>query len=208
LCLLGKDSGPCDKFVPKWFFNAADGTCGRFYYGGCHGNKNRFDKLEECEERCAKKMDPCVLPPVPGPCSGTNVRFYWESNGRQCKRFNYGGCLGNGNRFETVQECQARCSTSGSKSEQLNVRATRPPPVFQPTSQTPQPQLHLEIIFLMPCLGEVCLMSVDPGTCHDYNYRFYFNYGSRRCEAFIYTGCGGNDNRFERVDRKFNFRNF
>jgi len=39
-----------------WYFNSVDGTCGRFYYGGCHGNGNRFKSLEECEAACASKI--------------------------------------------------------------------------------------------------------------------------------------------------------
>lgn len=37
------------------------------------------------------------------------LRYYNKTDGT-CNRFHYGGCDGNGNRFETEQECQNVCS--------------------------------------------------------------------------------------------------
>ncbi|KAJ8976541.1 hypothetical protein NQ317_017948 [Molorchus minor] len=36
-CYLKEDSGPCDKYNPKWSFNKKKGRCARFWYGGCGG---------------------------------------------------------------------------------------------------------------------------------------------------------------------------
>ena len=35
------------------------------------------------------------------------VRWYFDQNSQSCKRFSYGSCQGNGNRFLDLQECQA-----------------------------------------------------------------------------------------------------
>jgi hypothetical protein len=44
--------GPCEAYIPSFYFNAVTGQCERFVYGGCDGNGNRFDALEECEATC------------------------------------------------------------------------------------------------------------------------------------------------------------
>lgn len=41
-----------------------------------------------------------------------------------------------------------------------------------------------------------CSYPVAPGTCDDRVRNYFFNSESRQCEAFIYSGCGGNENRF------------
>ncbi|VDL77181.1 unnamed protein product, partial [Nippostrongylus brasiliensis] len=35
--------------------------------------------------------------------------FYYDVNTRTCLEFIYGGCGGNGNRFDTVEKCMAVC---------------------------------------------------------------------------------------------------
>ncbi|TRY60584.1 hypothetical protein DNTS_026991 [Danionella cerebrum] len=58
LCQLDSDKGSCSEFSLKWYHS--DGRCLQFWYGGCGGNKNRFNTQEDCEIRClrAKKAPP------------------------------------------------------------------------------------------------------------------------------------------------------
>lgn len=51
-CELPKDTGPCNRFVTKWYYNKIDGTCTRFHYGGCGGTDNRFDSEQQCKNAC------------------------------------------------------------------------------------------------------------------------------------------------------------
>ncbi|XP_030605327.1 collagen alpha-6(VI) chain-like isoform X2 [Archocentrus centrarchus] len=55
VCLLSEDSGDCQNYTIKWFFDHKRGACSRFWYGGCGGNKNRFETWEECERLCLTK---------------------------------------------------------------------------------------------------------------------------------------------------------
>ena len=58
-----------------------------------------------------EKMDPaCHLPPVTGFCRAAFRRFYFNSETGECHTFIFGGCGGNENNFETMEECMKTCS--------------------------------------------------------------------------------------------------
>lgn len=35
--------------------------------------------------------------------------WHYDSDRNVCSQFVYGGCLGNANRFEKIEDCQAQC---------------------------------------------------------------------------------------------------
>ena len=51
----------------------------------------------------------CQLPKEVGPCLAIIPRWWFNEKTSQCEQFNYGGCGGNGNNFETLEACQKRC---------------------------------------------------------------------------------------------------
>jgi hypothetical protein len=51
-CKLPKQVGYCRAHIIRYYFNSATNKCEQFAYGGCGGNKNRFNTLEDCEETC------------------------------------------------------------------------------------------------------------------------------------------------------------
>ncbi|OQV24723.1 hypothetical protein BV898_01315 [Hypsibius exemplaris] len=51
-CGLVPWTGPCRAFLPKWFYNVTSATCDPFIYGGCRGNRNRFEERSECISVC------------------------------------------------------------------------------------------------------------------------------------------------------------
>jgi len=59
--------------------------------------------LEELDE------DVCTLPKDSGPCEGTRVYWYYNHEKTKCRKFVYGGCGGNKNRFHSQSECIANC---------------------------------------------------------------------------------------------------
>ncbi|XP_049337395.1 collagen alpha-4(VI) chain isoform X2 [Astyanax mexicanus] len=122
-CLLDRDMGTvCTSYEPRWFYDRRTGKCTHFWYGGCDGNSNRFLTEAECFETCGgldiesllKDMpsiseDVCQLPHDLGKCYNFALKWHFDTSIQECTRFWYGGCGGNGNRFETQEECEARC---------------------------------------------------------------------------------------------------
>lgn len=45
-----------------------------------------------------------------------------------------------------------------------------------------------------------CKLEKSPGKCRGFQKKFYFNNKSGQCNEFVYTGCQGNDNRFDSLD--------
>ncbi|XP_072365177.1 collagen, type XXVIII, alpha 1a [Scyliorhinus torazame] len=46
------DQGSCRNYVIKWYYDTTANSCAQFWYGGCEGNKNRFQTEEECQVKC------------------------------------------------------------------------------------------------------------------------------------------------------------
>ncbi|KAH3843613.1 hypothetical protein DPMN_117136, partial [Dreissena polymorpha] len=51
----------------------------------------------------------CKLPAETGPCDAVIPKYFFNTSTCTCELFIYGGCGGNGNRFETYGECMNRC---------------------------------------------------------------------------------------------------
>ncbi|XP_044783534.2 trophoblast Kunitz domain protein 1 isoform X2 [Bubalus bubalis] len=55
LCLEPKVTGGCNAVMTRYFYNAQTGLCKQFVYGGCEGNGNNFEKLEDCMKTCSQE---------------------------------------------------------------------------------------------------------------------------------------------------------
>ncbi|XP_071097116.1 uncharacterized protein [Haliotis cracherodii] len=60
-CQLAPKPGMCRAFMPKWFYNHTSNRCEKFVYGGCNGNDNKFNTVEECYEECHEEANPCKM---------------------------------------------------------------------------------------------------------------------------------------------------
>lgn len=148
-CALKADDGPCKAMMKRFFFNIFTQQCEEFIYGGCEGNKNRFESLEECREKCvadytknlrtafrAVKPDFCFLEEDPGICRGYITRYFYNNQSKQCERFKYGGCLGNLNNFESLDKCKNTCEDT---LNELQVDEYKTQPNTVNNSLIPQP---------------------------------------------------------------------
>ncbi|KAI1895442.1 hypothetical protein AGOR_G00106320 [Albula goreensis] len=97
--------------------------------GCCIDKSLECDKTPQCsdssdEESCEKLNERfrillqipvdeqkvrCTDPPKTGPCRASMTNWYYDPLERKCFRFNYGGCEGNENRFETSENCLRNC---------------------------------------------------------------------------------------------------
>ena len=55
------------------------------------------------------KPEFCELKPEMGPCTGSFLRYFYNSSIDECSSFYYGGCDGNENNFHTLFACNAIC---------------------------------------------------------------------------------------------------
>uniref|UniRef100_A0A8B9K610 BPTI/Kunitz inhibitor domain-containing protein n=1 Tax=Astyanax mexicanus TaxID=7994 RepID=A0A8B9K610_ASTMX len=140
-CSLSMDSGtPCGQYVQRWYYDKAVGACSPFWYGGCSGNSNRFKTEFECINTCiltskssvshrhhSIRDNQCYYLDMTTGLNGFPKRNYYikylvqkgtyllkwfyDTQQNECARFWYGGCKGNGNRFDSQEECEDRCVT-------------------------------------------------------------------------------------------------
>ncbi|XP_036780772.2 tissue factor pathway inhibitor isoform X2 [Manis pentadactyla] len=208
-CALKADDGPCKAMIKRFFFNIHTQKCEEFVYGGCEGNQNRFESLEECKEKCTRasylkktrrtkttlqkeKPDFCFLEEDAGICRGYITRYFYNNQSKQCERFKYGGCLGNLNNFESLEECKNTCEDvlndfqvgdNRTQLEAMNNDSLSPQPTKVPS-------------FLEFYGPSWCLTPADRGLCQANESRFYYNSTIGKCRPFKYSGCGGNENNF------------
>ncbi|CAH1635838.1 unnamed protein product [Spodoptera littoralis] len=57
----------------------------------------------------------CMLIPDNGPCRSRIKMWYFNPDAKECSEFEWGGCQGNGNRFETKEECWNFCMSKPGK---------------------------------------------------------------------------------------------
>ena len=60
MCMQTKEKGPCDESLERYFFDTSMGKCLRFNFGGCYGNDNNFESIEECESTCHALIESAI----------------------------------------------------------------------------------------------------------------------------------------------------
>ncbi|CAF3509066.1 unnamed protein product [Rotaria socialis] len=119
ICLQPRIIGTCQERRPTWYFDMVERECKLFQYSGCKGNHNQFGSKEECDLSCSSLKtsetltndikSACHLPMVRGNCDQQISRWYFNPADQYCHSFQYTGCHGNANSFESEQDCRQIC---------------------------------------------------------------------------------------------------
>ncbi|XP_074037235.1 inter-alpha-trypsin inhibitor heavy chain H4 isoform X3 [Leptinotarsa decemlineata] len=104
-CILRPTPRKCADGSEKWFFNQLRGYCTSFNYCGCEKNDLYFASKEICDETCVIVEDACKLPISLGSCTNYTLQWFYSQRMNKCIQYEYGGCYGNDNRFDTNEEC-------------------------------------------------------------------------------------------------------
>nr|XP_032618317.1 papilin-like [Chelonoidis abingdonii] len=220
ICQLPVQPGPCKAYTTLYFYNSATKKCEEFRYGGCQGNENRFATKDECFQTCGRPVkEICKLPVDAGSCFSYMTRYFYNSVTDSCEEFVYGGCEGNGNRFATKNECLKTCGSPDTNICQLPVQpgpcqayvsryfynsVTKKCEKFRYGGcQGNENRFATKDECLETCVqpvNDVCKLPVDSGSCFSYVTRYFYNFVTKKCEAFTYGGCEGNGNRFASID--------
>ncbi|CAH3153069.1 unnamed protein product, partial [Porites evermanni] len=229
ICNLPPKKGLCMAWIPRYYYNTRTHTCKRFIYGGCQGNANNFETIEECKSSCMadSELETCNLPPETGPCKAAIPRYFFNPHTHECERFTYGGCQGNANNFKTLEDCEKSCAHVEVESCNLPpkpgpCKAAIPRYYFNPRTY------NCERFTYGGCRGNAnnfktleeckasclrdqeasCNLPPEKGRCMAIIPRYYYNPRSHSCERFIYGGCQGNANNFETKSKTFSGKSF
>uniref|UniRef100_V5H4A1 BPTI/Kunitz inhibitor domain-containing protein n=2 Tax=Ixodes ricinus TaxID=34613 RepID=V5H4A1_IXORI len=155
--------------LERFFYNSTSQKCEKFMYKGAGGTRNNFDKKSICQYDCEREKE-CKEKPEAGNGAEFLPRYYYDYVHNTCKTFYYGGIGGNGNNFLTRTDCDFYC-----RQKDLS-----PTEFFRNHCWEP------------PNEGDEC-------TSGNFNIQSLWSYNNRsgECEPLEYTGCGGNDNKYD-----------
>ncbi|RXG71557.1 Kunitz-type serine protease inhibitor blackelin-2 [Armadillidium vulgare] len=62
-----------------------------------------------CTSKICPEVDTCSQPIERGLCHSSIIKYGFDIENGKCVEFIYGGCFGNANNFETIEECMSEC---------------------------------------------------------------------------------------------------
>ncbi|CAJ0941855.1 unnamed protein product, partial [Mesorhabditis belari] len=161
---------------------------------------------------CPRPQAICSQPLRLGDCKQSVRRYWYNAVTRACEIFDYTGCQGNDNNFETLLECQNTCENIIPEPQCPQGDAYKD---YQGNYYTCSNSgtgnvcpVNYECYFdgyvwgCCPTKAYTCTLSPHKGvTCGSgSSYRYYYNAQTQECESFQYNGCDGNSNNFASRD--------
>ncbi|EYC11231.1 hypothetical protein Y032_0051g2089 [Ancylostoma ceylanicum] len=211
VCSMPKERGPCDKYELRFYFNAEVKECKYFFWGGCEGNGNNFEKVEECESACGIAKVKESLPTSTRPSTASNRQPHFRTT-QGIRITPVGGVRSE----ETVaqESTTTPVTATAPTAAPLPSRHSPPAPTTSPrpsggqsTADTTDSSTAASSVHVAPtrappipqmALLEVnrCLHPKDPGNCRGQFIRWFWDNERKLCDVFTYTGCQGNGNNY------------
>eukprot|EP00094_Tigriopus_californicus_P009415 TCALIF_09078-PA protein Name:"Similar to Ppn Papilin (Drosophila melanogaster)" AED:0.22 eAED:0.22 QI:0/0/0/0.5/1/0.75/4/0/1231 len=192
-------------------------------------NETKSDTEEEMETEDFKGCGEipgaaCQLEKDPGTCKENfTVKWFFDHAYGSCSRFWWSGCGGNINRFNNENECKTQCIKLEGKGRCYLPKVTGPCKGSQSSWYFDMKWNKCMPFLYGGCLGnsnrfkskvecqetclntrteelDVCSQPKEPGPCRGLYPRFYYDQKQGLCQAFNYTGCQGNKNRFSTME--------
>ncbi|KAK6102220.1 Kunitz/Bovine pancreatic trypsin inhibitor domain family protein [Brugia pahangi] len=162
---------------------------------------------------CPKLHAICSQPLRLGNCK-ENIRRYWyDAVNHACQIFNYTGCQGNDNNFETLLECQNTCNNiipkprcpqgDAYKDNKGNYFICSDSNSAKTCPSNYECHFDGNLWSCCPTREYTCQVSFSKGVTCDIpsSYRYFYNSQIQECENFLYNGCGGNSNNFQSYEQ-------
>ncbi|XP_037501678.1 boophilin-G2 isoform X1 [Rhipicephalus sanguineus] len=119
-----------------------------------------------------------------GFCKALISMWWFNAESGKCEQFYYGGCGGNGNKYETEEQCMENCGA-----EKPILRPYPRALSFRGMTKDYRPGSG-------SFGGSVCQRPRYTGPCKAAFRRFYYDAATSSCRQFVYGGCQSNGNNF------------
>ncbi|XP_052618172.1 kunitz-type protease inhibitor 2 isoform X1 [Peromyscus californicus insignis] len=136
----------------------------------------------------------CGVSKVVGKCRASIPRWWYNVTDESCQPFVYGGCEGNGNNYQSKEECLEKCA--GVTENTIDGVARDRNGADSSVLSVPRKQDSEDLSGEIFSYEEYCVPKAVTGPCRAAFPRWYYDAEKNSCDSFIYGGCRGNKNSY------------